>query len=106
MINSTTPNLAGGGFVTTYNLISGVMLAMAFLIWLAGVVTAWRRGRLTGSVLGAVKAIVGVQIVGIIAFLMLQLANQATLGLIAGSRGRSPTPTSPFRCCRSTRWWG
>jgi hypothetical protein len=86
MINSTTPNLAGGGFVTTYNLISGVMLAMAFLIWLAGLVTAWRRGRLTGSVVGAVKAIVGIQIVGIIAFLMLQLANQATLGLIAGQQ--------------------
>ena len=86
MINSTTPNLAGGGFVTTYNLISGVMLAMAFLIWLAGLVTAWRRGRLTGSVLGAVKAIVGIQIVGIIAFLMLQLANQVTLGLIAGQQ--------------------
>mgnify|MGYP000969134564 CR=1 FL=1 len=36
-----------------------------FLIWLAGLVTAWRRGRLTGSVVGAVKAIVGIQIVGI-----------------------------------------
>ena len=88
MINFTTPNLAGGGFVTTYNLISGVMLAMAFLIWLAGLVTAWRRGRLTGSVVGAVKAIVGIQIVGIIAFLMLQLANQATLGLISGQQAQ------------------
>ncbi|GGM09977.1 hypothetical protein [Nakamurella endophytica] len=86
MINSTTPNLATGGFVDTYNLISGVMLAMAFLIWLAGLVTAWRRGRLTGSIIGAVKAIVGIQIVGIIAYLMLQLANQATLGLISGQQ--------------------
>ena len=86
MVNSTTPNLSGGGYADTYNLISGVMLAMAFLIWLAGLVTAWRRGRLTGSVLGAVKAIVGIQIVGIIAFLMLQLANQATLGLISGQQ--------------------
>ena len=82
MIDQTTPNLLGGGFVDLYNLISGIMMGLAFLILLAGLVMAWKRGRLAGSLVGAVKAVVGIQIVGIIAWLMLELANQATKALI------------------------
>lgn len=82
LIDQTTPNLLGGGFVDLYNLISGIMMGLAFLIWLAGLAMAWRRGRLAGSIVGAVKAVVGIQIVGIIAWMMLELADQATKALI------------------------
>lgn len=82
LIDQTTPNLLGGGFVDLYNLISGIMMSLAFLIWLAGLVMAWKRGRLAGSIIGAVKAVVGIQVVGIIAWMMLELANQATKALI------------------------
>lgn len=82
LIDQTTPNLLGGGFVDLYNLISGIMMGLAFLIWLAGLVMAWKRGRLAGSIIGAVKAVVGIQVVGIIAWMMLELANQATKALI------------------------
>lgn len=83
LIDQFTPNLIGGGFVDLYNLISGIMMGLAFLIWLAGLTMAWKRGRLAGSIAGAVKAVVGIQIVGAIAWMMLELANQATKALIA-----------------------
>jgi hypothetical protein len=82
LIDQSTPNLVTGGFVTTYNIVAGLMIAVSFLIWLAGLLTAWRRGRLAGSLIGAVKAVVGIQLVGIIAALMLLLANEATKALI------------------------
>lgn len=82
LIDQFTPNLLGGGFVDLYNLISGIMMGLAFLTWLAGLTMAWKRGRLAGSIVGAVKAVVGIQIVGIIAWMMLELANQATKALI------------------------
>lgn len=82
LIDQFTPNLLGGGFVDLYNLISGIMMGLAFLIWLAGLAMAWKRGRLAGSIVGAVKAVIGIQIVGAIAWMMLELANQATKALI------------------------
>jgi hypothetical protein len=83
LIDQSTPNLLGGGFVDTYNIISGIMMGIAFLIFLAGLTSAWKRGRLAGSLVGAVKAVIGIQVVGIIAWLMLELANQATKALLA-----------------------
>jgi len=84
MVNFTTPNLLAGGFVDTYNLISGVMLGLAFLGWLAALALAWKRGRLATSIWGALKAVLGIQLVGVFAYFMLTLARQATTLLIAG----------------------
>ena len=86
LVEFESADLAGGGFVATYNLVSGLMLALAFLVWLAGLAVAWRRGRLAGSVGGAVRAVIGIQAVGAVAWLMLQLANEATAALISAQQ--------------------
>jgi len=84
MVNFTTPNLLAGGFVDTYNLISGVILGLAFLGWLAALGLAWKRGRLGQSIWGALKGVLGIQLVGVLAYLMLTLAREATTLLISG----------------------
>ncbi len=84
MVNFTTPNLLAGGFVDTYNLISGVMLGLAFLGWLAALGLAWKRGRLGQSIWGALKGVLGIQLVGVLAYFMLTLAREATTLLISG----------------------
>lgn len=82
VVNFTTPNLAGGGFVTVYNMVSGIMLLMAFLLWLAGFIIAWRRGQFGRSIVSGLKAIFGVQMIGVVAFLLVGLAREATQLLI------------------------
>jgi len=84
MVNFTTPNLLAGGFVDTYNLISGVILGLAFLGWLAALGLAWKRGRLGQSIWGALKGVLGIQLVGVLAYFMLTLAREATTLLISG----------------------
>jgi len=84
MVNFTTPNLLAGGFVDTYNLVSGVILGLAFLGWLAALGLAWKRGRLGQSIWGALKGVLGIQLVGVLAYFMLTLAREATTLLIAG----------------------
>jgi len=84
MVNFTTPNLLAGGFLDTYNLISGVILGLAFLGWLAALGLAWKRGRLGQSIWGALKGVLGIQLVGVLAYFMLTLAREATTLLISG----------------------
>jgi len=84
MVNFTTPNLLAGGFVDTYNLVSGVILGLAFLGWLAALGLAWKRGRLGQSIWGALKGVLGIQLVGVLAYFMLTLAREATNLLVSG----------------------
>ena len=84
IVNFTTPNLLAGGFVDTYNLVSGVILGLAFLGWLAALGLAWKRGRLGQSIWGALKGVLGIQLVGVLAYLMLTLAREATNLLVSG----------------------
>ena len=84
MVNFTTPNLLAGGFVDTYNLVSGVILGLAFLGWLAALGLAWKRGRLGQSIWGALKGVLGIQLVGVLAYFMLTLAREATTLLVSG----------------------
>ena len=88
MVNFMTPNLLAGGFVDTYNLVSGVILGLAFLGWLAALGVAWKRGRLGQSIWGALKGVLGIQLVGVLAYFMLTLAREATTLLISGHAER------------------
>lgn len=85
IVNFSEPNVAGAGFATVYNLVAGVALAMAFLGWLASLAAAWRQGRLAFSLLGGVKAAVGITLAGVGAIFMVQLANECTASLAHAS---------------------
>lgn len=80
-VDYATPNVTGNGFADVYNLVAGVALAMAFLGWLFTLATSWKQGRLQFSLLGGIKAAVGVTLAGVGAILMLQLADDCTKSL-------------------------
>ena len=84
MINFTAPNLATGGFMQIYDLIAALMYGLAFLGWLLALTVAWRRGKLAGSLLGGIRAVLAIQLIPIIAVSMLTLARECTKLLIAG----------------------
>ncbi len=82
-VDYSSPNLGGAAFASVYNLIAGIALALAFLGWLVTLATSWKRGRLQFSLLGGIKAAVGVTLAGVGAILMLQLADECTMSLIS-----------------------
>lgn len=82
-VDYSSPNLGGAAFASVYNLIAGIALAVAFLGWLLTLATSWKRGRLQFSLLGGIKAAVGVTLAGVGAILMLQLADECTRSLIS-----------------------
>ncbi|MGH3623218.1 MAG: hypothetical protein ACRDQ5_15710, partial [Sciscionella sp.] len=86
IVDVTSPTVSGSSFAGVYNLIAGIALALAFLGWLLTLATSWREGRLQYSLLGGVKAAVGVTLAGVGAILMVQLADECTKSLLdAGS---------------------
>jgi hypothetical protein len=82
-VDYSSPNLTGVAFTSVYNLVAGVALAVAFLGWLFTLATSWKRGRLQYSLLGPVKAVVGVTLAAVGAILMLQLADDSTKSLVS-----------------------
>ncbi len=82
-VDYSSPNLTGVAFTSVYNLIAGVALALAFLGWLLTLATSWKRGRLQYSLLGGLKAVVGVTLAAVGAILMLQLAKECTTALVS-----------------------
>ncbi|HEX5117846.1 MAG TPA: hypothetical protein VFW65_21905 [Pseudonocardiaceae bacterium] len=80
-VDYATPNATGYGFADVYNLVAGIALALAFLGWLFTLATSWKQGRLQFSLLGGIKAAVGVTLAGVGAILMLQLADDCTRSL-------------------------
>jgi hypothetical protein len=82
-VDYSSPNLTGVAFTSVYNLVAGVALALAFLGWLITLATSWKRGHLQYSLLGGVKAAVGVTLAAVGAILMLQLADDCTRSLVS-----------------------
>jgi hypothetical protein len=85
-VDYSSPNLTGVAFTSVYNLVAGVALALAFLGWLVTLATSWKRGQLQYSLLGGVKAAVGVTLAAVGAILMLQLADDCTRSLVSAGR--------------------
>jgi hypothetical protein len=88
-IEYTSPDISGAGFAAVYNLVAGIALAVGFLGWIVSLASSWKQGRLAFSLLGGVKAAVGVTLAGVGAILMLDLADQCTdsLALAGGNIG-------------------
>lgn len=82
VVEHSSPDLGGSAFTSVYSLIAGVALALAFLGWLASLATSWREGRLAYTLIGGLKAALGVTLAGVGAILMLQLADDCTQALL------------------------
>ena len=82
MVNFTTPDLTAGGFVLIYGTIAGIFQGIAFLLWLAALAVAWRRNKMMPTIMAGFKANLGMQFVGMGAFLMVMLARECTKLLI------------------------
>ncbi|WP_189061567.1 hypothetical protein [Longimycelium tulufanense] len=80
-VQYTTPNIQGKGFASVYNLVAGVALTLAFLGFIVTAASSYKRGYLQYSLLGGIKAAVGVTLAGVGAILMLQLADDSTRAL-------------------------
>lgn len=80
-VDYSSPTLQGKGFTDVYNLVGGIVLALAFLGFLITLITSYKRGYLQYSLLGAVKAVIGVPLAAVGAILMLQLADECTISL-------------------------
>ncbi|WP_189060215.1 proline-rich domain-containing protein [Longimycelium tulufanense] len=83
VVKYSSANIEGKGFAKVYNLVAGVALALAFLGWIVSVASSWKAGRLQYTLVGGLKAVVGVTLAGVGAILMMSLADECTRQLAA-----------------------
>lgn len=82
----TAPNLYSNAYVSVYNAVAGVMVALVFLFFVAAIIsnTISPKSEGVGTTLGGLlRAVMGISLAAVIAHMMVSLADEATTALLA-----------------------